>query len=232
MGARPFILAIDGPAGAGKSTVARRSAGALGFCLVDTGAIYRAVALRADRAGTAFDDEPGVAAFVADLELRFSLEGEGENEVNRVLLAEEDISQAIRTPRISMGASTVSAHPSVRAGLLELQRRLAMETSTPGSVLEGRDIGTVVFPDADLKIFLTASPEARAERRFLELQARGEVITFEDVLEEQRRRDAQDSGREVAPLRAAEDSVRVDSTDLGIDEVVANIVRLARVPGP
>ncbi|MDF1563369.1 MAG: (d)CMP kinase [Deltaproteobacteria bacterium] len=219
-----FILAIDGPAGAGKSTVARRCAQALGYCLVDTGAIYRAVALRADRAGVAFEDEAGVASGLSDLALRFELQGE----TNHVFLEGEDVSRDIRTPRISMGASTVSAHPAVRAGLLELQRRLARETDLPGSVLEGRDIGTVVFPDADLKIFLTASPEARAERRYLELKARGEATTFEDVLEEQRRRDAQDSGREVAPLREAEDAVRVDTTGLGIDEVVGRIVELAR----
>ena len=166
---RPTIVAIDGPAGAGKSTVARALAERLGFTLVDTGAIYRAVALSATRAGIPFDDDAGLMAIVDGLEVDFHLE----DGLNHVLLAGEDVTPLIRTPEISMGASTVSARPAVRTGLLELQRRLALETEAEGAVLEGRDIGTVVFPDADHKFFLTASAEIRARRRYDELTGPG-----------------------------------------------------------
>lgn len=224
-GARPFIVAIDGPAGAGKSTAAKRLAAALGFALVDTGAIYRAVALAASRQGIAFDDDARLAGVLQRLDIRFEPLPAGEGQ--RVLLGGEDVSQAIRTPPMSLGASAVSARPVVRAGLLELQRRLATAPMNRGAVLEGRDIGTVVFPDADLKVFLTASPEVRAHRRHAELQARGDPASYQDVLADQTRRDRDDSTREVAPLRPAADAVLLDTSALGLEEVVAALVRAA-----
>jgi cytidylate kinase len=224
-GARPFIVAIDGPAGAGKSTAAKRLAAALGFALVDTGAIYRAVALAASRQGIAFDDDARLAGVLQRLDVRFEPLPAGGGQ--RVLLGGEDVSQAIRTPPMSLGASAVSARPVVRAGLLELQRRLATAPGNRGAVLEGRDIGTVVFPDADLKVFLTASPEVRARRRHAELQARGDPASYQDVLADQTRRDRDDSTREVAPLRPADDAVLLDTSALGLEEVVAALVRAA-----
>ncbi len=218
-----LTVAIDGPAGAGKSTVARAVAERLGYTLVDTGAIYRSVALLARRAGVASDDDEALAGIVADLDIGFALVGG----VNRVLLAGEDVSEAIRAPETSMAASAVSARPVVRAGLLELQRRLAGD----GAVLEGRDIGTVVCPDAEVKVFLGASAEERARRRFEELRAAGDVTSYEQVLAEVNRRDARDTERDIAPLRAAEDATVVDSTRMTVDEVVATIVSLARAAG-
>ncbi|HSB19433.1 MAG TPA: (d)CMP kinase [Anaeromyxobacteraceae bacterium] len=228
--ARPFIVAIDGPAGAGKSTAAKRLAAALGFALVDTGAIYRAVALAASRRGIAFDDDARLAGVLESLDVRFEPLPGGEGQ--RVLLGGEDVSQAIRTPPMSLGASAVSARPVVRAGLLELQRRLATASGNRGAVLEGRDIGTVVFPDADLKVFLTASPEVRARRRHAELRARGDPATYEEVLADQTRRDRDDSTREVAPLRPAGDAVLLDTSALGLEEVVAALVRAAAARRP
>ena len=221
---RPFIVAIDGPAGAGKSTTSRRLASRLGFAMVDTGAIYRSVALAASRAGIAFDDDAGLGALLPAVRIRFAppppgVEGAGQ----RVLLGDEDVSEAIRTPPMSLGASAVSARPVVRAGLLDLQRRLATAPGNPGAVLEGRDIGTVVFPDADAKFFLTAADEVRARRRFLELQAKGDPQPFEAVLADQRKRDRNDSSRDVSPLRAADDAVTVDTGGISLDEVVERL---------
>jgi cytidylate kinase len=238
--ARP-IVAIDGPAGAGKSTVARRLAEALGFVLVDTGAMYRVVALAAKRAGVAYDDgaalgklarslvaahalafEPDRGAGVApDPSLRSGVPATGV----RVRLVGEDVSEAIRAPDAGMGASAVSAHREVRDALLDMQRQAGCEG---GVVLEGRDIGTVVFPDAEVKFFLTARPEVRARRRFDELLARGQSVTFDETLEEVRRRDAQDTERAVAPLKQAADAVLVDTSDLAIDEVVARMAARVR----
>jgi cytidylate kinase len=222
---RPFIVAVDGPAGAGKSTASRQLAARLGFAMVDTGAIYRTVALAASRRGLAYDDDAALGALLPGLAIRFApptKAGEGQ----RVLLADEDVSAAIRTPPMSLGASAVSARPVVRAGLLDLQRRLALAPENRGAVLEGRDIGTVVFPDADAKLFLTASPEERARRRHAELAARGDATPYAEVLADQLRRDKADSERAIAPLRPAEDAVVVDSSGLGLDEVVARMVRL------
>ncbi len=219
-GARPFVVAIDGPAGAGKSTASRRVAERLGFALVDTGAIYRAVALAASRAGVAYDHDRGLAGILPGLEVRFA---PGPGGAQRVLLGGEDVSEAIRTPRMSLGASAVSARPGVRLALLGLQRRLALAGGSPGAVLEGRDIGTVVFPDADLKVFLTASDEVRARRRFEELRGRGDRSTLEQVLAEQRRRDRDDSERSLSPLQPAADAVVLDTSDLSLDEVVGRI---------
>jgi cytidylate kinase len=183
------------------------------------------VALAASRQGIAFDDDARLAGVLQRLDVRFEPLPAGGGQ--RVLLGGEDVSQAIRTPPMSLGASAVSARPVVRAGLLELQRRLATAPGNRGAVLEGRDIGTVVFPDADLKVFLTASPEVRARRRHAELQARGDPASYQDVLADQTRRDRDDSTREVAPLRPADDAVLLDTSALGLEEVVAALVRAA-----
>ena len=217
MSTRPFIVAIDGPAGAGKSTAARRLAARLGFAMVDTGAIYRAVALAAARQEIAFDDDARLAVLLPALRIRFEVaEGGGQ----RVLLDGVDVSAEIRTPAMSLGASAVSARPVVRDALLDLQRRLATAEGNRGAVLEGRDIGTVVFPDADLKFFLTAAPEVRARRRHDELQAKGQPVPLAQVLAEQEKRDFDDTQRAVAPLRAAADALLVDTSGLSLDGVV------------
>jgi len=220
---RPFIVAIDGPAGAGKSTASRLVAARLGFAMVDTGAIYRVVALAATRAGVALDDDPRLAALLPSIGIHFAppaAPGGGQ----RVLLGDEDVSTEIRTPAMSLGASKVSGRPVVRAGLLELQRRLALDAGNEGAVLEGRDIGTVVFPDADAKFFLTASPEERARRRHAELRTKGDPATFDEVLADQLRRDKQDSERAVAPLCPAADAVVVDTSGVPLPEVVDRLV--------
>ncbi|MBJ6762344.1 (d)CMP kinase [Myxococcaceae bacterium JPH2] len=218
MSGRPFIVAIDGPAGAGKSTVSKILARRLGFALVDTGAIYRCVALMARREGLAFDDDAGLEALLSRVRIHFQVQGEE----NHVFLGGQDVSGEIRTPEVSMGASQVSSRPVVRAGLLQLQRRLALEAQV-GAILEGRDIGTVVFPDADAKFFLEANPDVRARRRFEELFEKGVESSLEDVLSDQTRRDAADSARTVAPLKAADDAVRVDSSALPLSEVVQTL---------
>lgn len=228
-GHRPYLVAIDGPAGAGKSTVSRLVAARLGFSMVDTGAIYRAVALAALRAGVPFEDDRGLAMLLANLSLSFR---KADAKGQAIFLGEEDVSAAIRSPEISLGASVVSTRPVVRDGLLEVQRRLALDAPV-GAVLEGRDIGTVVFPDADAKFFLTASDEVRARRRHEELCAKGRDLSLAEVLEDQRRRDRIDRERPIAPLRPAEDAIPLDSSALSIAEVVDRIVaevqhRLAR----
>ncbi len=221
-GGRPFIVAIDGPAGAGKSSASRMLAARLGFAMVDTGAIYRTVALAARRAGIPYQDDAALEMLLPGLRVRFAPPARA-GEAQRVFLGDEDVSSEIRTPPMSMGASAVSARPVVRAGLLELQRRLALAPENRGAVLEGRDIGTVVFPDADAKFFLTATPEERARRRHAELRARGQEVAFEDVLAEQLQRDRDDSQRAVAPLRPAEDAVQLDTTGLSLEAVVERI---------
>jgi CMP/dCMP kinase len=221
-GGRPFIVAVDGPAGAGKSSASRLLAARLGFAMVDTGAIYRSVALAARRAGIAYDDDAALEALLGGIRIRFAPPARA-GEAQRVFLGEEDVSAEIRTPPISMGASAVSARPVVRAGLLDLQRRLALAPENRGAVLEGRDIGTVVFPDAEAKFFLTASAEERARRRHAELRARGERVELEQVLEEQRKRDRDDSQRAVAPLRPAEDALQVDTSGLPLEAVVERL---------
>jgi cytidylate kinase len=214
------IVAIDGPAGAGKSTVARALARRLGFVYVDTGALYRAVGLAAGRAGVATDDDAGLAALLPRLRLELRTDPAG---ATTVLLDGEDVSAAIRTPTASAAASAVSARAPVRAGLLDLQRRLA---GGGGAVLEGRDIGTVVFPDAEVKVFLTASDAERARRRHAELAARGQEIPFAQVLEEQRRRDHDDASRALAPLRAAPDAVELVTDGLDAGAVVDRLAGL------
>jgi cytidylate kinase len=223
--ARP-VVAIDGPAGAGKSTVAREAAETLGFVLVDTGALYRAIAWAARRAGVDWGDGAKLGelarSIVAERELALETRPQAPG---RVTLAGEDVSEAIRSSEIGMGASAVSAHPEVRAALLDLQRQLG---AGGGVVLEGRDIGTVVFPDAEVKFFLTARPEVRAKRRYEELVAKGERVSFEATLDEVRRRDENDTRRAVAPLRKADDAILVDSSDKSIEEAVAFIVDRVR----
>jgi CMP/dCMP kinase len=224
------IVSIDGPAGAGKSTIARRVADALGYVLVDTGAMYRAVALAATRAGIGFSDAERVAELSRSLVAEHALAFERDPMLGvRVKLSGEDVSEAIRTPAIAQGASLVSAHGGVRAALLALQRQAG---EAGGVVLEGRDIGTVVFPDAEAKFFLTASAEVRAQRRHAELVAKGQSVTYEETLADVKRRDAQDEGRDVAPLRKAETATLIDSTLLSIDETVARILaEVQSLPG-
>jgi cytidylate kinase len=222
--ARPLIVAIDGPAGAGKSTVSRRLAARLGFAMVDTGAIYRAVALAATRRGVALDDDARLGELLPAVEIAFAPPASADGGP-RVLLSGEDVSAEIRTPPMSLGASKVSARPVVRAGLLELQRRLALAPGNAGAVLEGRDIGTVVFPDAEAKFFLTATPEERARRRHAELAAKGDPQPFEEVLADQLRRDRDDSERAVAPLRPAPDAVVVDTSGVPLEGVVDRLAR-------
>lgn len=219
------VIAIDGPAGAGKSVVARRVAESLGATLLDTGAIYRTLALEAERQGVPWDDQHALAEIAGDLPIAFRLvDGE-----NRVYLREVDVSSQIRTPHISSGASRVSALPAVRAALMEMQRVFAARTSV---VAEGRDMGTVVFPSATVKIFLTASSAVRAERRFAQLHEAGRSeLTLEEVREQQDARDRADSERAVAPLRAADDALVVDTSEMDLEEVIAHVLMLCRRGG-
>ncbi len=215
-------VAIDGPSGAGKSSIARRTAGTLGFIYVDTGAIYRTVGLAVRRAGIGSRDIEGIKALLPDLniELRYAQSGE-----QRMFLNGQDVTGEIRTPEISIYASDVSAFPEVRAYLMETQRRLARENDV---IMDGRDIGTVVLPDAGLKIFLTASAEARAQRRMLELREKGQTAVFEDVLRDIEYRDRNDSSRAAAPLRQAEDALLLDTTHLDFEESCAAVENMIR----
>ena len=216
-----FDVAIDGPSGAGKSSLARRCAAELGLLYVDTGAIYRTVGLAALRRGVDRKDEQAVAAILPELEIGMGYE----NGEQKMFLNGEDVSREIRMPEISMCASDVSAHAVVRDFLMEMQRKLARENMV---IMDGRDIGTVVLPDAKLKIYLTASAEARAERRMKELLAKGVETDFDEVLQDIIRRDEQDMNREVAPLRQAEDAVLVDTTHIGFDESFALLCAIIR----
>lgn len=218
MSTRPFIVAIDGPAGAGKSTVSKVLARRLGFALVDTGAIYRCVALKARREGLALDDDAKLEELLGRVHVSFQVVGED----NHVFLDGEDVSGEIRMPENSMAASQVSSRPVVREGLLALQRRLALE-APQGAILEGRDIGTVVFPDADAKFFLEADPDTRARRRYEELFQKGVDRSLQDVLTDQVKRDQDDMARAVAPLKPAEDAQRVDSTSMPLSDVVRTL---------
>ncbi len=208
------IVAIDGPSGAGKSTVGRRLARELGFRYVDTGAIYRALALRARDEGVDLGDEPSLAALVTGLEIAFQWRGDD----NRVLLSGVDRTEEVRREDVGMAASIVSRYPAVRAGLLDLQRRLG---APGGIVMDGRDIGTVVFPDAEIKFFLTADPAVRARRRHRELQAKGQATSLEQVAAALAERDRQDSEREVAPCRPADDAIVIDSSGMDPGRVLA-----------
>ncbi|HEU4534242.1 MAG TPA: (d)CMP kinase [Polyangiaceae bacterium] len=229
---RKPIVALDGPAGAGKSSVARELAAALGFLRVDTGALYRVVALAAERAGVPWSEGESLGALARDLVARghvaLSTDPRGGPDA-AVWLEGRDVSDAIRTPAISRGASAVSAYAPVRAALLDLQRLLGR---AGGVVVDGRDIGTVVFPDAELKFFLTASAEVRARRRFDELGARGVATTFEQTLREVVERDAADMNRPIAPLVAAADAEIVDTSSLSIEQVVARLAERVRRLSP
>ena len=210
-------VAIDGPAGAGKSTIAKAAAKALGFIYVDTGALYRTVALGAVRAGVLESDD-GIAALLPNLQVELKFVDGSQH----VYLNGEDVSDLIRTPEISMGASKVSAVPAVRAFLLDLQRDLAKKN------MDGRDIATVVLPNAQVKIFLSATPECRARRRYKELLEKGQTVTYEDVLADVNRRDYQDSHREIAPLKPSADSIMADNSELDLQQstdLIINIIR-------
>lgn len=204
-------VAIDGPGGAGKSTVAKAMAKRFGFIYVDTGAIYRTVGLRVRRAEADPKSEEEVAPLLASTKIEMKYDESG---TQRMFLNGEDVSESIRTPEMSMYASDVSALPKVRAFLLEMQRSFARENSV---VMDGRDIGTVVLPNAEVKIFLTAAPEERARRRYLELQAKGTECTFEQVLADMNLRDKNDSERAAAPLKQADDAILVDTTELDLE---------------
>lgn len=221
---KSFVVTIDGPAGAGKSTAAKKLALRLGYAFLDTGAIYRTVALAARRRRVDWTDGTALGALAGTLGIRFVFQGER----NEVFVEDQKVTDEIRTPDISDGASRVSAHPEVRTALLELQRRLG---SSGRIVAEGRDMGTIVFPDAPAKFFLTAAAEIRAQRRALELAAAGRPADVETVLQEIRARDKRDSTRAVAPLRKAEDAVEIDSGGLSPDEVVDRMAQLVRARG-
>ena len=214
-------IAIDGPAGAGKSTLARKLAEKLGFLYVDTGAIYRTVALKVlwEKADPA--DPAQVIPLLEGLEIHMGYE----DGVQKMYLEGEDVSGAIRRHKVSGAASQVSAIPEVRAFLLEFQRKLARESSV---VMDGRDIGTVVLPDADVKIFLTAAPEARARRRLLELEQRGEAADFNTILQDVKARDYQDEHRPIAPLKQAADAVLLDTTDLDLGQSMSCLLSLVK----
>ena len=209
-----FSVAIDGPSGAGKSTIARAAAKRFGFLYVDTGAIYRTVGLAAERHGVSFGDEQTVEALLPEIIVGL---GYGENGEQRSYLNGEDVSGFIRTPEISNRASDVSAMPCVRAYLLDMQRSMAASNNV---IMDGRDIGTVVLPDADLKIFLTASAEARAMRRCKELRESGLQVSLEDVLREIEERDEHDMSRATAPLKCARDAIKLDTSVLTLEESI------------
>lgn len=219
---KTISVAIDGPSGAGKSTLAKRVSKMLNYLYVDTGAIYRTIGYAAFTGGIDPKDAAAVAALLPALDIRLSYGADG---LQHMTLNGADVTDQIRLPEISLYASAVSAHPVVRAHLLEMQRMLARENSV---VMDGRDIGTVVLPDAAVKIFLTASPEARAHRRCLELEQRGTPEPFEKVLEEMRRRDYDDTHRAAAPLRQAADAVLLDTTDLDFESSVQALLQIIR----
>lgn len=218
-------IAIDGPSGAGKSTLARSVAARLGILYVDTGAIYRTIGLYAWEQGIDPKDGEAVAAELPKLQVEMTHGADG---LQHMVLNGRDVTTEIRLPEISLYASAVSAHPAVRAYLLEMQRALAREQSV---IMDGRDIGTVVLPDAEVKVFLTASPEARAERRMRELEQRGTPEPYEKVLAEIRQRDYNDSHRAAAPLRQADDAVVLDTTELNFQESEAALLRIIRERG-
>ena len=215
-------IAIDGPGGAGKSTVARAVAARLGIVYVDTGALYRTVGLFVKQAGISPDDASAVAACLGEITLEIKyLDG-----TQHVFLNGEDTGDSIRTPEMSTYASKVSAIPAVRAFLLDTQRSIAATNSV---IMDGRDIGTVILPNAEVKIFLTASEECRAMRRYKELVGKGQTVTYEEVLADMRERDGRDSSREVAPTAMAEDATLLDNSDMTFEETVEAIVSLAGI---
>ena len=216
-----IVIAVDGPSGAGKSTITRMLAERLGYVYLDTGAMYRSVALMAARQGVATDDDLSLDRICAGLELSF----QRTDGCCRVIANGEDVSEPIRAPEISMLTSAISARKVVRDHMQRLQRVMGRDG---GVIVEGRDIGTAVFPDAELKLFLTASAEERGLRRYKELKAKGQDVDLERTIAEVVQRDRQDEGREHAPLRRADDAVLVDSTGMSIDGVLAEMERLVK----
>lgn len=219
---KTFSVAIDGPAGAGKSTLARRAASALGFVYVDTGAIYRTVGYHMWMMGIGPKDQDGIRRCLDDVNISVEYDGAG---AQHMILNGTDVSDEIRTPLMSSYASGVSAQPCVRDFLLDMQRGIARRHNV---VMDGRDIATVVLPRADVKVFLTASPEVRARRRFEELTAKGEKVRYESVLEDMKARDKQDSTRAIAPLRCAPDAVKLDTSGMDLDAAEAAILEIVR----
>lgn len=219
---RKISVAIDGPSGSGKSTLSRAAAKELSLLYVDTGAIYRTAALYTLRRGAAPGDAAAVAALLPETGITLSYDGRG---VQRMYLNGEDVTDLIRTQEVSMAASNLSAHPAVRAFLLEMQRELARNHSV---IMDGRDIGTVVLPGADVKIFLTAASEVRARRRWLELRERGTPRDWEQLLRETRERDEKDANRAEAPLRPAADSVLLDTSELDFARSLERIIEIIR----
>ena len=218
---KTYRIAIDGPSGAGKSTISRRVAAELGILYVDTGAIYRAVGLHMLRAGLDPSNSEEVAPALGGVNVRLTYDTRGQ----RIFLGDEDVSDLIRTPEASRAASQVSAHPVVRTFLLDMQREIAHNSSC---IMDGRDIGTVVLPDAELKIFLTADAEDRAHRRMLELTERGTPQAFEDVLADMIERDERDKNREIAPLRQADDAVLLDTTGFELQDSISAVLAIIR----
>lgn len=214
-------VAIDGPAGAGKSTISKAVAKRLGFVYIDTGAMYRSIGLAAVRRGIDTTDAKGVESVLGEVEVSISHTEEGQ----QIFLNGENVSEEIRLPEISVAASNVAVIPAVRIKLVELQRELAAKTDV---IMDGRDIGTYVLPDAEIKIFLTASVEERAKRRLLELVEKGVETDFEAVKADMEYRDKNDSGREFAPLKPAEDSIHFDNTDITLEEAVDKICAIVK----
>ncbi len=217
---KTYSIAIDGPAGAGKSTIAKRLAKELGYCYVDTGAIYRTVAYFFDLWGVAPKDIDGITRYIDELNIAIEYDEEG---TQHMIMNGMDVTADIRTQEISQKASLISAHAIVREMLLDMQRDVA---KTHNVIMDGRDIGTVVLPKANVKIFLTASAEVRAQRRTDELLAKGQKANYNQILKEIQQRDYQDTHREVAPLKLARDSIKVDTSNLDIDGVIAELKRI------
>lgn len=217
---RYYAVAIDGPAGAGKSTIAKRVAKELGFCYVDTGAIYRTVGYHMDLMGIGPRDTDGVTRLLDDVNISLVYDEDG---LQHMILNGRDVTGEIRTPEMSRIASLISAQPCVREFLLDMQRNVAREHNV---IMDGRDIGTVVLPGADVKLYLTASPEARAQRRLLELESKGQRVSFEETLKDIQQRDHQDMTRPIAPLKKAKDAVLVDTSLLDLEQSIEAVKKI------